>query len=652
MADERLESWKEIAVYLKRDESTVRRWERSEGLPVHRHQHQARSSVYAFPAELDAWREVRRGPGAGIRVDRPSMAGTIAAALAVIVLSSGGRFAGPAMAGAQENGVTARLEWSGRVYNYAQVTRDGRYLSITSGETGDLAVVGLATGTTRNLTNGGGFEHGLVEFSVPSPGGQRFAYSWYEPKSKKYELRLVGLDGGEPVVLVRNSEIEYLQPFDWSIDGSRIVMAIQRGGVSQIALVGVPGGQMTVLKSGGWFPPSAAAFSADGRSIAYKGSEGVNVIAADGRREEGLVTGTSVTGMLGWVSDGSGVLVTGNLKGRPGIWMVPVRDGRTAGEPSLVRQLDGRISGLGVESNGNVHYLLSTGGNSIYLADFDAGAATVVGTPTSLGSTALGGRDPAWSPDGKELAFIQPSMQRGPSVGSLAIYSPANGQMRQLPLRLTYPRYPTWLPAGRAMLVHGRDDKGREALFRIELASGEVTRLFDAANNPPVISRDGSRVFAKREISETESVIVAVNLANGREEVALDESAIQFQLSPDNTAWIVQPTKPCCPAPLMLRTGGSQKQVTLPEDLRPRLRGGWTPDGRRLLIVGRGRGSNQLVSIGLADGDARVAGGRFANINGVSLHSDGTRVAISAAESTAGPEVWVLSGLGGHRADK
>ncbi|HSG00837.1 MAG TPA: hypothetical protein VLA20_06880 [Vicinamibacterales bacterium] len=43
MADERLESWKEIAAYLKRDESTVRRWERSEGLPVHRHQHQARS---------------------------------------------------------------------------------------------------------------------------------------------------------------------------------------------------------------------------------------------------------------------------------------------------------------------------------------------------------------------------------------------------------------------------------------------------------------------------------------------------------------------------------------------------------------------------------------------------------------------------------
>ena len=51
---DRLDSWKEIAVYLKRDESTVRRWER-EGLPVRRRPHQKASTVYAYKAELDAW---------------------------------------------------------------------------------------------------------------------------------------------------------------------------------------------------------------------------------------------------------------------------------------------------------------------------------------------------------------------------------------------------------------------------------------------------------------------------------------------------------------------------------------------------------------------------------------------------------------------
>ena len=55
--DGRLDSWKEIAVHFGRDVSTVRRWERSEGLPVHRHQHQKRGSVFAYRAELDVWWE-------------------------------------------------------------------------------------------------------------------------------------------------------------------------------------------------------------------------------------------------------------------------------------------------------------------------------------------------------------------------------------------------------------------------------------------------------------------------------------------------------------------------------------------------------------------------------------------------------------------
>jgi len=54
-ANARLDSWKEIAAYLKRDVTTVRRWEKREGLPVHRHQHERRDSGYAYIAEVDAW---------------------------------------------------------------------------------------------------------------------------------------------------------------------------------------------------------------------------------------------------------------------------------------------------------------------------------------------------------------------------------------------------------------------------------------------------------------------------------------------------------------------------------------------------------------------------------------------------------------------
>jgi hypothetical protein len=51
----RLDSWKEIAIYFRRDVRTVQRWERSEGLPVKRIFHRKGSSVYAFTNELDLW---------------------------------------------------------------------------------------------------------------------------------------------------------------------------------------------------------------------------------------------------------------------------------------------------------------------------------------------------------------------------------------------------------------------------------------------------------------------------------------------------------------------------------------------------------------------------------------------------------------------
>ncbi len=59
-ANDRLDSWKEIAVHLKREARTVQRWEKAEGLPVYRHTHSERASVYAYKAELDAWCNNRR----------------------------------------------------------------------------------------------------------------------------------------------------------------------------------------------------------------------------------------------------------------------------------------------------------------------------------------------------------------------------------------------------------------------------------------------------------------------------------------------------------------------------------------------------------------------------------------------------------------
>ena len=52
----RLDSWKEIALYVGRDVRTVIRWEKQKGLPVHRIPGGQRKAVFAYPHEIDDWR--------------------------------------------------------------------------------------------------------------------------------------------------------------------------------------------------------------------------------------------------------------------------------------------------------------------------------------------------------------------------------------------------------------------------------------------------------------------------------------------------------------------------------------------------------------------------------------------------------------------
>jgi hypothetical protein len=64
-----LESWKQIAAYLDRSERTARRWEASEGLPVHRREHEKQDTVFAFRHEIEAWGRLRTRCPSEISID-------------------------------------------------------------------------------------------------------------------------------------------------------------------------------------------------------------------------------------------------------------------------------------------------------------------------------------------------------------------------------------------------------------------------------------------------------------------------------------------------------------------------------------------------------------------------------------------------------
>src|SRR5277367_1358354 len=65
-ANRRLDTWKEIGAFFGRDERTVKRWETTRGLPVHRVPGTGRANVYANTDELAEW---LRGTRAAVEAD-------------------------------------------------------------------------------------------------------------------------------------------------------------------------------------------------------------------------------------------------------------------------------------------------------------------------------------------------------------------------------------------------------------------------------------------------------------------------------------------------------------------------------------------------------------------------------------------------------
>src|SRR5687767_779363 len=164
---DRLDSWKEIAAYLKRDVTTVQRWEKREGMPVRRHLHDKLGSVYAFRSELDEWTRSRDAlaareptelePAAKPRKrSRTLLWSSMAAGLLLVIaaawwlLERRGYFWRNPLDGARIQGVT---DFEGTEHA-AAISRDGRFVAFLSDRDGrmDAWVTQVGTGQFYNLT--------------------------------------------------------------------------------------------------------------------------------------------------------------------------------------------------------------------------------------------------------------------------------------------------------------------------------------------------------------------------------------------------------------------------------------------------------------------------------------------------------------------
>jgi Tol biopolymer transport system component len=223
---DRLDSWKEIAAYMRRDAKTVQRWEKREGMPVHRHLHDKAGSVYAFRTELDAWAAQRR-VSERAPLQRPGRLLTFTAVGAVAALALAALITRPSpdhpnpLAGARFEQVT---DFSG-IEQAAAISRDGRFVAFLSDRDGpvDVWLTQVGSGEFHNLTHGTARE--LVNPSVRtlgfSPDGTAVTF-WARrlDVNQRAEINLwaVPVLGGSPRLF-----LEGAAEYAWSSDASQLV---------------------------------------------------------------------------------------------------------------------------------------------------------------------------------------------------------------------------------------------------------------------------------------------------------------------------------------------------------------------------------------------------------------------------------------------
>jgi Tol biopolymer transport system component len=228
--EDRLDSWKAISTYLKRDVKTVQRWEKREGMPVHRHVHDKLGTVYAYRSELDAWMN-RRKPVQEPAESRPRSNVTWigVAVVGVLILAAAvwwrpDTSSQPAsfesLEGAQFQLIT---DFAG-TEQAAAVSRDGRFVAFVSDRDGpiDVWVTQVGTGQFHNLTRGRAKQ--LVNPSVRTLGfspDSAFVTFWARgvagATTDEIGIWSIPTLGGDP-----KPYLDGVAEFDWSRDGGHV----------------------------------------------------------------------------------------------------------------------------------------------------------------------------------------------------------------------------------------------------------------------------------------------------------------------------------------------------------------------------------------------------------------------------------------------
>ena len=521
--EDRLDSWKEIAAYLKRGVRTVQRWERAGRLPVHRLELDRQGSVFAYKAELNAWWESHRQ--------------TVAAT-------------GPQVV--DDSVQTTRRRWPEWT----------------------IAVVVLLIGAGFGLTRWTSQRAGLAPLNpVPltsdlgseiqpsfSPDGNEVAYSWDGPSQNNWNIYVKMIGSDAPLRLTKDAEPNGHPA--WSPDGrsiaflrflrqtrkSLIVVAPPIGGQERIVAEGVYYGPMAWSPDNRWIvatspsgthgpaglvavdvntgesrrltnPPqenwgdSDPAIAPDAKSLVFSRDLGSTselyrlALKSDFTPEaqpEPLTTHHRWTGMPAFTPSGKAVVYSSGIRDDiASLWLLPLDP--TVGPPRLLFRSDSSCYQPALSLRRN---RLAFSAGRIFRVDTWKLDLTddfkPAGKPGRLISSTHTDYNAQYSPDGKRIVFH--STRSGASEIWVSDADGANA-MRLTNFSAPITGSPRWSPDGQ-WIVFDSNKEGQFEVYRMRANGGTPERLtHDPADDGVAsYSRDGRSIYFMSKRSGTNQI--------------------------------------------------------------------------------------------------------------------------------------------------
>lgn len=574
---------------------------------------------------------------------------------------------------AAEDGIRIRKLWTtGYGGDWSNISPDGRYASFHHWQTGDFAVREVATGKVRrfNLKESYRQSSATAEASCWSPDGKQIAFTWSEKSSDK--LQLIDFDGSNRRTLL--SGFRYIDPFSWSSDGKYILTEIRKDRESedQVVLVKVSDGSTRELS----LPESV-------RGMAFlRGSE-IAIVSAlqddtskkadlflysiEEQKMTPFIQNPADDRLVGVLPGGDWVFFMSDRSGTKDLWGVKVKEDQIQIGPVLIKKEVGNRRGFGITSAGQWFFALDVSLRDVYIAKLDLERNAVIEEPKKATDHFTGTNiSPAWSPDGKYLAFKSSRRPTPPPSNALCILSVDSGELNEhLPDLLAFMTLPImhWRPDSKAVIYNAVDKPYSGGFFTNDISSGDFIRKSYMEKPKKVwgsaLSPDGRYVywtgFGHPNLT---GKLVEFDLETSSRKILFEGVQMySLALSPDGNLLAVVTIDPSEEKEVALKVAplNDFKKVnmrTLVAASKFWIRSlAWSPDGQTIVYaspdsaVEKDEDERQvaLFQVPASGGTPRKIDISMKGIVNLTIHPDGQRIAFGAGKK--GREIWVMENI-------